>query len=195
MQKLNEILNLAEIEASKSGLAVVGVRFTQQGKRRTLEITIYRKGGRISLSDCEELSRKIEYALDEQSPPLIEGTYLLEVQSPGLDRELKTEREFELFKDEEVEVRTKENLNGLGSAFTGKLQALESGLLTILCPRQKESVNPGAKKKKKKAQADLALLQMPDKLSIEWSKVAQVNLFALTPESQAIPLSEDASGN
>lgn len=177
MQKLPEILKIAESEAAPMGLSVVETRFAQQGKRRTLEVTICRKGGRISLDDCEELSRRLEKVLDEQVPNLIEGSYMLEVQSPGLERQLKSEREFEIFAGEEVEVKTKESISPLGDVFSGTLQSLTAGVLTVSNPQAIKTASTS----KKKAKAGEAQVELPASVSIEWSKILKVNLRAVEP--------------
>ncbi|MBX9686397.1 MAG: hypothetical protein K2X27_06815 [Candidatus Obscuribacterales bacterium] len=182
MQKLIEILHLAEAEAAPLGLTVVDARLSQQGKRRTLEITICRKGAHISLNDCEELSRKLDKALDEKQPPLLEGSYLLEVQSPGLDRQIKSEREFEIFKGEEVEVRLKETIAALGDHFRGILQEKTAERLNILSP-QAVQINAKKNKKGKSAQAQV---EVPKEISVEWNKVAHVRLHPPAPPPEPV---------
>lgn len=179
MQKLPEILKIAESEAAPMGLSVVETRLAQAGKRRTLEVTICRKGGRISLDDCEELSRKLEKVLDEQTPPLIEGSFMLEVQSPGLERQLKSEREFEIFAGEQVEVKTKEAIPPLGDSFSGKLESLTEGVLTISNPQLIKTTGTS----KKKAKASATQVELPEAISLEWSKVLKVKLRAVEPEN------------
>ena len=180
MQKLPEILKIAEAEAAPMGLTVVETRFSQQGKRRTLEVTICRKGGRVSLDDCEELSRRLDQTLEELTPPLIEGSYMLEVQSPGLERQLKSEREFEIFSGEQVEVKTKEAVSALGDTFTGMLQSLSGGVLTIREPQPVKQ--PVLSRKKANKTSSETAAQIPELISLEWSKVLRVRLHALDPD-------------
>lgn len=75
----------------RNGYEYVGVEI----KRGTdsAEIIIYadREGG-IGLDDCENISRLIDSAVEDCDP--MEDSYFLCVSSPGLDRELKTERDF-----------------------------------------------------------------------------------------------------
>ncbi|MSS70788.1 MAG: ribosome maturation factor RimP [Candidatus Latescibacteria bacterium] len=60
-------------------------------RRRRLCVFADRPGG-ITLDECARLNRMIGGALEAEDP--IEGSYVLEVSSPGLDRLLKTERDF-----------------------------------------------------------------------------------------------------
>lgn len=171
-QDLNEILILAETEASPMGLTVVDTKLSQQGKRRILEITICRKGGRIALSDCEELSRKLDKLFDEQVPPILDGSsYMLEVQSPGLDRQLKNEREFEIFAGEEIEVKIKDPQPGLGDFITGKLHSLQNGKLKVDNPKPVITKGNAPKKNKPKPTVEL-----PESVELDFNRVSTVRL-------------------
>jgi ribosome maturation factor RimP len=133
-ETINQVAELAETIAAPLGLAIVDVKFGQTGKRRTLEVTIHRRDGSVSLDDCEAVSRSLEKALDESAAndqPLIEGSYLLEVQSPGIERQLKTEREFRAFIGHPVLVQTKEKVSQLGHSFTGTLYGIESDNIVL----------------------------------------------------------------
>jgi ribosome maturation factor RimP len=181
MQNLADIFKLAETEAEPMGLLVVDTRLCQQGRRRVLEVSICRKGGRISLEDCEELSRRLDRALSEQLPPLIDGSYLLEVQSPGIDRQLKSEREFKIFAGEVVAVRTKEPVEALGDNFTGKLQSMADGVLTIINPQPQKTTASSKRHKKANANAADKPAAPPASVELEWARVTQVRLHPSEP--------------
>jgi ribosome maturation factor RimP len=177
MQNLDEILRLADIEAEPMGLLVVDARFTQQGRNRVLEVSICRKGGRISLDDCEALSRKLDQVLDEHEPPVIEGSYMLEVQSPGLDRQLKTPREYEIFAGEMVEVKAKESFPGLGDHFIAKLESLTDGVVSLAAPKKIEVENKQKKKPKAKASAQ----EPPENILLDLKRITQLRLYPVEP--------------
>lgn len=144
-EQIEKILHLAEEVTNPMGMQVVDVRFSQQGRKRSLEITIHRPAGRVALNDCEEISRRLEELLDEQNPPLVQGEYLLEVQSPGIERQLKTERELAIFRGYMVDVQSKETFDQLGQAFRGRLSGYANGRITIEHP-QPLQVKKSAKK-------------------------------------------------
>jgi ribosome maturation factor RimP len=56
------------------------------GKRKTLQIMAERADGRMDVEDCTRLSRALSAFLEREDP--IEGEYVLEVSSPGIDRPL-----------------------------------------------------------------------------------------------------------
>ena len=71
------------IEAA--GFRLVRLRLLA-GKRRTLQVMAERPDGTMNVDDCAALSRALSEFLDTQDP--IEGEYVLEVSSPGIDRPL-----------------------------------------------------------------------------------------------------------
>jgi len=79
---------LAEPVAEEIGCWVWDVEFVKEGARRILRITIDSEEG-ITIDDCEKMHRAIDPILDEADP--LEAQYYLEVSSPGVERELRTE--------------------------------------------------------------------------------------------------------
>jgi ribosome maturation factor RimP len=84
------------------GLELVDVEYVKEGSSWYLRIYIDKENG-INIDDCQSVSEKVSDILDERDP--IPNSYILEVSSPGLDRPLKTERDFEKYKGELVEVK------------------------------------------------------------------------------------------
>ena len=76
------------------------------------------KAGGIDLDDCQELSEKLGKILDHE--PLIDGPYILEVSSPGIDRVLKKDRDFVREAGKAVDVTLYAPFNGK-KFFTGVL--------------------------------------------------------------------------
>ena len=70
------------------GYRIWDITYSKIGADYHLEITIDNDEG-ISINDCERVHRAIDPILDECDP--IEGFYYLEVSSPGLERELRTD--------------------------------------------------------------------------------------------------------
>lgn len=95
----------------------VDVEYVKEGTNWYLKIYIDKEGG-ITIEDCEYVSRAIEKKLDENDP--IESAYILEVSSPGLDRPLKKEKDFNRSIGKLVEVKLYTPLNG-EKEFNAKL--------------------------------------------------------------------------
>ena len=84
---------LAEPVTAELGLVLWDVRFLKEGASWYLRFFIDREGGKVSIQDCEQVSRRIDKLLDEADP--IPQQYILEVCSPGLERELTRSAHFE----------------------------------------------------------------------------------------------------
>ena len=68
------------------------VEYIKENGEFYLRIYIDKEEGRISLDDCEAVSRRVSEILDVEDP--IKDAYYLEVSSPGLNRGLYTEEHF-----------------------------------------------------------------------------------------------------
>ena len=76
---------------SDHGLSLVDLEWRPHRPRGVLRIFVDKPAG-VGIADCERVSREIGDLLDVSG--LIEGAYDLEVSSPGLDRQLRTDREY-----------------------------------------------------------------------------------------------------
>lgn len=81
-----------------------------------------RPGEGVTLDDCAKVSRALEPFLD--SLPNLEGSYVIEVSSPGVERPLIRPRDFERFKGREVAVRGYGILAGRSRRLEGELLGL-----------------------------------------------------------------------
>ena len=109
------------------GYRIWDITYGKIGADYHLEITIDSDEG-ISIEDCERVHRAIDPILDECDP--IEGFYYLEVSSPGIERELRTEEHILACIGEAVEAKLFAALDGRKS-FSGVLSAYEDGRVTI----------------------------------------------------------------
>lgn len=124
------VRKLAEPVAEELGYELWDVEFVKEGADYYLRITIDSSEG-ITIDDCERMHRAIDPILDEADP--IESSYHLEVSSPGIERELKTDRHIEACEGWDVEVRLFAPMDGAKS-FTGELLPLgENREVCIAC--------------------------------------------------------------
>ncbi len=134
-QKLSRINKLAEQAAAELGLVLLDTRFGQQGKSKSLIVTVYRKNPPISFSDCEKMSRSFENLLEQEEAngsPAINGAYVLEVVSAGIERQLTTPFEFNLFAGEKVRIVAKEKIASFGNEFVGILLGGDENSVLVL---------------------------------------------------------------
>ena len=112
-----KITILAEQTAAAMGMEVVLTEVKGSGNRSILRVFIDQPGG-ISLDDCERFSKRFSVLLDVED--WIPSSYVLEVSSPGLDRPLIKETDFQRFAGKSAKIRTRLPLQGQRS-FKGKI--------------------------------------------------------------------------
>jgi ribosome maturation factor RimP len=105
-----QIIELAAPVATELGLEVVGVVFQTNQSPPVLRIDIRNPERDTGLNDCERMSRALEPCLDEAD--IIPGAYDLQISSPGISRELTSDKEFISFKGFPVIVSTTEPYDG-----------------------------------------------------------------------------------
>lgn len=130
MKKTNiagEVEELVRPVVEGLGYALWDVVYRKVGADWTLTITIDHADG-ISIDDCEKVHRTIDPILDEADP--IEDSYQLEVSSPGIEREIRTDAHIAACMGEEIDVRLFAPQDGK-RAFCGILAGYEGGILTI----------------------------------------------------------------
>lgn len=110
------------------GYRIWDVTYGKVGADYHLEITIDADGG-IGIDDCEKVHRAIDPILDEVDP--IEGFYYLEVSSPGLERELRTDEHVRASIGVKVEATLYAPQNGK-KKIIGTLKDFELSEVTII---------------------------------------------------------------
>lgn len=89
------VANIANPIAEEKGYRVVDIEYVKEGKNWFLRIYIDKPGG-VDLNDCAAFNELVSEQLDTIEPDPIPYAYYLEVSSPGAERPLKTEEDFEL---------------------------------------------------------------------------------------------------
>ena len=101
----------------------------KSGKEARLQIMAERMDGKvISVDDCANISRTVSAVLDVDDP--IAGAYALEVSSPGIDRPLVREEDFERFTGFEIKAQTGQAVDGR-KRFRGRLKGIKDGIVSI----------------------------------------------------------------
>jgi ribosome maturation factor RimP len=103
------------------GYELLDVELTSDMGRQILRVTIYKTEG-ITFDDCIAVDKALDPILEELDP--IPGSYNLEVSSPGLERTLKRDKEFEIFSGRECRVNLYAPVDGKRS-FEGILVGLD----------------------------------------------------------------------
>ena len=110
------------------GYMLWDVSYAKIGTEYHLEITIDSEEG-ININDCEKVHRAIDPILDEADP--IENSYRLEVSSPGIERELRTDAHLEASIGLVVELRFFAAQNG-AKTLLGALAGFDHESVTVV---------------------------------------------------------------
>lgn len=104
------------------GYDLVSVRIIGSAKLQTLQIMAENpETGRLDLNGCEKISHAVSAVLDVEDP--IHSAYQLEISSPGIDRPLVRDRDFEKHIGYEISVETEDGMGDNGQKrFRGKLK-------------------------------------------------------------------------
>ena len=122
----NEVESIVEELIAGSPLELVAVDYVRE-RDWYLRVFIDKEGG-IEIDDCQELSGRLEEILDARD--LIRTSYILEVSSPGLDRELKKPKDFQREQGKMVDVRLFAPLDG-AKVITGELKGYDGENVTV----------------------------------------------------------------
>src|SRR5215469_725689 len=160
---LEQVREIAKRVASSSGLELVDVEFCGGGKSRMLRITIDKPEG-VTHEDCANVSREVGTILDIEDA--VPGSYLLEVTSPGLDRELSRPVEFERFVGSLIRLTTREPVNG-NRHLEGRLESAHQGRITLSLQHRQ---GKGKGKRQQQAAAEAP------RVEVELANVEKANL-------------------
>ncbi len=100
---------VVEQTASELGYSIWDLEYVKEGSEWYLRITIDSENG-IDIEDCEKMSRAIDPVLDEVN--VIEDAYHLEVSSPGIERDIKTDYHMDVCKGEKIQIKLYAPVNG-----------------------------------------------------------------------------------
>lgn len=137
MAKKNTAAIAEELAApilEEMGLQLWDVVYEKEGSGWYLRYYVDKEGG-IDINSCEAFSRAISDVLDEADP--IDGSYTLEVSSPGIERQLTRDWHFEGLMGQQLLVRLIRPVEGVRD-FIGTLTDYRDGTLTLLLDEKTE---------------------------------------------------------
>lgn len=141
---------LVDIERSAGGLLRITIDWPWEPKREQF----------VNVEDCEKVTRQLQFALE------VEGCEYkrLEVSSPGLDRPLRSEQDFERFAGEVIDITLKAPMGAAADGqvpanrkkFRGTLERVDGGWQVVWS--DEPAAKPGQKVSRKRAPAPLQAL-------------------------------------
>ena len=113
----DKIWQLAEPIAASEGMELIHVECLKMHSRWVFRLYLDKEGG-VSLDDCTDVSNQLGDVLDVHD--LSRGPYTLEVSSPGLDRPISRDQDFQKFQGAKVKIKTNSKIDGMKN-FQGTL--------------------------------------------------------------------------
>lgn len=107
---MEKLIPLIENTAMRFNVVPVEIDFAKENHKWFLRIYIHSKDRNITLEDCENISRSLGDFLDE----LIPFKFNLEISSPGIERKLKSDKEYLIFAGKDIKLKLK---NGIGENY------------------------------------------------------------------------------
>lgn len=121
-------LKLAQPFAEELGLKFWNVKYEKEGSAWFLRYFMFIEERPITIDDCENFSRKVSDELDKTDP--IDGSYYLEVSSPGLEAQLEEPWHFERHIGDKIQVKLVRPLDNKRE-FIGPLLKFQDKKLTV----------------------------------------------------------------
>lgn len=125
---LDKIRRITERIVSSEGLALVDVELKGNRSSQILRVFIDKAGG-VTHADCQLISEQLSAILDVEDP--IPGRYVLEISSPGLDRQLVKPSEFVHFAGRRARIALREPV-AAQRVFEGRLAGFEAGRVRLV---------------------------------------------------------------
>jgi ribosome maturation factor RimP len=122
------LLEILDPVAEAAGYEIVRLRLMSGTRSRRLQIMAEDVHGEMNVDDCARLSRAVSEVMDAADP--IDGDYLLEVSSPGVDRPLTRLKDFETYEGLQVRIELDRLADGR-KRFKGELAGIEGDMVAI----------------------------------------------------------------
>ncbi|MFN3471048.1 MAG: ribosome maturation factor RimP [Aquificaceae bacterium] len=123
---VEKVKGLVEPVIKSMGYKLFDVEFKSE-KGWVLRIIVDKEGG-ITIGDCEEVSKRVSALLDVED--IIPVSYLLEVSSPGLTRELTKPSHFEFFQGRLIRLVLRDAIEGKRE-LKGYIEGIKENILNI----------------------------------------------------------------
>ena len=136
-QEDRSLLELLDPVAEAAGYELVRLRLMSGTRSRRLQIMAEGPDGDMTVEDCARLSRAISDVLDAADP--IDGDYLLEVSSPGIDRPLTRLKDYVTYEGLEARIELDRLADGR-KRFKGELAGIDEANVALNIEGEEDTV-------------------------------------------------------
>ena len=132
MTDIAALTGLIEPELKSLGYGLVRVAMIGGTSDPTLQVMAERPDTRqLDLGDCERISRRLSELFDAADP--VEGSYRLEVSSPGIDRPLTRLKDYQDWKGHQARLKLEPTGQG-PKQVTGRIEGAAKGVVMLTTP-------------------------------------------------------------
>jgi len=135
---LTSLWTVIEPLLEPDGIELVDLEFKPEGGKWILRLYIDTSDG-VTLDLCAQVSRQVGALLDMEDA--IEHPYNLEVSSPGINRVIRKEKDFQMFAGSPVRIKTRRKLQGRRN-FSGTLRGIENSKIIVDVDGARVEISP-----------------------------------------------------
>ena len=143
-REIEEIRSQLKEKIAEAGAELIEIQYRKTGPKSVITFIADKDGG-ITLEECVEINRRLgayfdslSSQMDEPGMAPLQGPYTLEVSSPGLDRPLVSQRDFERAIGQTLRV-TEREISGNVRTQVAKLISVQDGALLLELEGLKET--------------------------------------------------------
>ena len=134
---IEKITPVIENAAMKNGVIPIEIDFQKESGKWFLRIFIYCNDHPVNLNDCENLTNSIDNFLND----IIPVKYYLEVSSPGLERKIKSNQEFTIFKGKKIKLKIKNPVDETNNkVYTGFIEDFQKNIGLVFKDEKTENI-------------------------------------------------------
>lgn len=122
----------------ENGLELFDMTLRSERSGMVMRITIDKEEG-PGIQDCTDASKAISAYLDSDENIVPFDKYNLEVSTPGLERPLRSEKDFSRFTGKKCKIVTKSKDESGRQNYTGKIDSVEEGKITLYVEKESKS--------------------------------------------------------
>jgi ribosome maturation factor RimP len=126
---VDRIAELGERSAMGTDIEIAEIQLRGAGNARLLRVYIDKPGG-VTHADCQLISERLGQLLDEDDP-FPDGSYTLEVSSPGIERRLSKPRDFERVVGQKIRLAVQPSGETRRNLVEGRLAQFSGGTLEV----------------------------------------------------------------
>jgi len=137
------VYNIAKPVTDRHNYELVEVEYKKEGGEWYLRIYIDKEGG-VTIDDCQLVSEEVSDLIDAADP--IDSSYIFEVSSPGIERPLKTERDYQKSMGKLVEAKLfapvdgKKVVEGILTGYTDTTVELDQNNNKVILDKQQIAI-------------------------------------------------------